>query len=812
MTTTSLRAVTHRLTTTPVQDLPPIASFLATSIGDCAELLATPQGSSKNAKSESENAAQIHKLKTRLTSLLQDRSFEGRWTAVVLVKAAVEAGQWEILRGCEPLVRGMISILGKPDPISTKKMSIITLTRIFHLTYQYQTLVREITTPSLPGFITATLNLVSVKPSSEPVRKLRPSTPLMETVLHALVSLIARHPTIFRPFSAQIHSVVLAILGASPMFFPESVVGLAQQLFIALHNCAPKNTMADQWREAIKLTISSAHRTADRVFRAVVEQWESVDASLRHTGKPQSYDQEVGDHGPDPMGLAGWRGLHSGAERLVVLLRLLSGFLSTPTASTVPIPLGYILDLTSRLTSVTVPTEAADAAKASVQLNLQIGREERDALWSELSRIHAACVDIFTKAVDSLGTALIPVAQTMLEQTLWVFCAEKFSRELRTVIYGLIRRLLLLIGPSMSKQGVSNLTRLLRTCCSDILCPAGEPRPSASESKGKSKTNQASVNADSFLNGGSEKGQNQARTSSSFPDLFDAASALLPAVLNFVPTENLPVSIRSEIDRTVILTADKNGMLASVLNPMPVVKGRAAAPSIMPFLARNYPDEMEVESLIRPRMPLLMNVGGYIDQVEEGEEDEEDEVESSVPTHGAVSIDTELPKYSDPSSQHPATKTDNEPSQAPSKRNYTEEPGNPFHITSATVPDSRAETEIQTKKVRLDDDNLASSTATQQSQSGSDKLSTISVSLPSAPAAAPQSSNTIPSNPLLPQSSLSWSGASGIAKSEAEGAAPRSRSPIPQFQGEEGSDDELPTLNVDPDTEDDEEDDVNMEG
>lgn len=110
MTTTSLRAVTHRLTTTPVEQLPPIASFLATSLSDCGELLSAPQNQ-KAGKSESDNAVQIHKLKTRLGSLLQDRSFEGRWTAVVLVKATVEAGQWEILRGCEPIVRSMIGIL-----------------------------------------------------------------------------------------------------------------------------------------------------------------------------------------------------------------------------------------------------------------------------------------------------------------------------------------------------------------------------------------------------------------------------------------------------------------------------------------------------------------------------------------------------------------------------------------------------------------------------------------------------------------------------------------------------------------------------
>lgn len=110
MSATTLRAVTHRLTTTPVDQLPSIASFLATSLGDCAELLSAPQNQ-KPDKSVSENALQVHKLKTRLASLLQDRSVEGRWTAVILVKATVEAGQWEVLRGYEPIVRSLVAIL-----------------------------------------------------------------------------------------------------------------------------------------------------------------------------------------------------------------------------------------------------------------------------------------------------------------------------------------------------------------------------------------------------------------------------------------------------------------------------------------------------------------------------------------------------------------------------------------------------------------------------------------------------------------------------------------------------------------------------
>lgn len=110
MATTSLRAVTHRLTTTPVQDLPQITSFLATALGDCAELLSSPQPQ-KIGKNDSDHAVQLHKLKSRLASLLQDRTCEGRWTAVILVKATLEAGQWEVLRGFEPIVRSLIAIL-----------------------------------------------------------------------------------------------------------------------------------------------------------------------------------------------------------------------------------------------------------------------------------------------------------------------------------------------------------------------------------------------------------------------------------------------------------------------------------------------------------------------------------------------------------------------------------------------------------------------------------------------------------------------------------------------------------------------------
>jgi pre-rRNA-processing protein RIX1 len=105
----ALRAVTVRLTNTPVKELPHIASHLAAGLVDCGEALSQNVAPGKE---KSETRVLVHKLKTRVSSLLQDRTVEGRWTAVVLIKAIIELGGWEMLKTSESWVRGLVSILG----------------------------------------------------------------------------------------------------------------------------------------------------------------------------------------------------------------------------------------------------------------------------------------------------------------------------------------------------------------------------------------------------------------------------------------------------------------------------------------------------------------------------------------------------------------------------------------------------------------------------------------------------------------------------------------------------------------------------
>ncbi|KAL9612423.1 MAG: hypothetical protein Q9167_002971 [Letrouitia subvulpina] len=107
---TPLRVVTHRIAHTPAWQLPHITPCLANIISTCATVLASPenQGLTKNG---SEAALLVHKFKTQVTSMLQAKDNQKRWTAVVLIKATVEAGGYEILRGARGWVKGLLETL-----------------------------------------------------------------------------------------------------------------------------------------------------------------------------------------------------------------------------------------------------------------------------------------------------------------------------------------------------------------------------------------------------------------------------------------------------------------------------------------------------------------------------------------------------------------------------------------------------------------------------------------------------------------------------------------------------------------------------
>jgi pre-rRNA-processing protein RIX1 len=601
----ALRPITQRLTSTPVKELPHIAFFLASSIASCGQALQT--ASSQASGRSNDNVALVHKLKTRISTLLQERSPEGRFAAVVLIKAVVEAGGGEILSSSsESWVRGLLSVLGRPDSVMTKKLCLMTITRIFCLTEQYPTLVREITTPLLPAFITACLTLIKPNIVNTEDGATTILSPLLEPVFMSFSELLPYHPTIFRPFAARLNTIALSLIGdpSTPLYATE----VASNILTTLHFSAPKNATAAEWVQSCKSIILSCHMAADQVFRSVIEDWESSEHIEASPFMNRNYENRVQASGPDMFSLQAWIGVHDGAERIVRLLRLLLKFLSLPTAQTVSCPIGFIIDLTARLTAVTAIKDAR-ASQFSVRPNAEVGRDERDELWTELPNIHVATLDLLSTVLDSFAEAALPIAQIIFNQTIALFEAEQRNENLRISAYRLIESLLSLVGFSLPRPDIDGLTVIIGHCCADLTSQAGaESLPDSTASSkiiGYKSSGKMSIDAD--LLAGHQREGFKGRPSRERESVYSAALQLLPCFLSSLPASKVPHSLRTDIDRTAILVQHQRAMLASVLNPPSANKGQRAPPSIMPFLARASLGELDIEGLLRPRMPIISN-------------------------------------------------------------------------------------------------------------------------------------------------------------------------------------------------------------
>ncbi|KAK0709135.1 rRNA processing/ribosome biogenesis-domain-containing protein [Lasiosphaeria miniovina] len=616
---TDLRVLCRRLASTPADDLPRFCPVLVSHVLRCGEPLSAAQ-EAKGKDKTSEAPVLVHRLKTHITTLLTGKSPAGRFAAVCLIKAVIDVGGWETLKASDPWIRGLISVLQKPDPLASKELCIVTLTRIYMLLQDYPTLVREMATPTLPSFITACLQLVKPPASGKP---LRISAAVAETIASALSKLIVLYPTTMRPFRAQIIAIFSAYVAptcSDPLVAPQTLKESARRLLILLHCTAPKDGSGEDWIRAMRLSVKSCHATADQVFRAVHESWES---STGYISQPVRTDLEPCGGGVSADEFPSWTGLQAGAERLVGLLEFLAEHFRTPTKSAVAVSLGELLDLTSRITLITPP-----GSDDAVELNASIGRDEKAELWSVLRDIHAAVMRLHAAIVQRLGDGALPLATDILDQIARIFKSSRNVRSVREATYTLAKEVLLLSGPMLPRLTVDSAAPVIQSCCQDLLRAAGhsEDKPqvaapasaptsttsSNSNSNGSKKGSngrphpQQNVtgNADAFLGPPSGTTNPTATPSpfstSSSPDHGDAtaaaAAALLPLLLSHLPQRHLSPEARGLVDRTAILAGSRPAMLASCLHPYKDSRGRHYA-SILPFLVGQFPRDQAVEVL-----------------------------------------------------------------------------------------------------------------------------------------------------------------------------------------------------------------------
>ena len=482
----------------------------------------------------------------------------------------------------------------------------MTLTRIFLLTHEHQSLVREITTPSLPGFVTSCLKLIEKPHPPNAAPEYYVQSPLLPVVLHALSELIVMHPTSFRPFVPQIQSLTHSLIAPTPsslgnendpISMSTSVSESARHLFVLLHVSGPKNTAGEEWARSLTSVTTSVQRTADIVLRSLVEH-RTPSAEQYNVSSPNLMEDVVSDRIPSPLALPAWTGINAGIERLDGLLHTLQAFLATATAATVSLPVGNILTIVDRIMSVLPPGNGRNP-----RVRAEIGRDEREGLWAGLPRLQVSVIGVCSLMISRMGDSSAAIASTILEQLLWTFESQHGIDDFRKAAYGLVSQILSSFGPSIPRTYAKSLSRCIRMCCEDLL-PSVEPHSqdgqgSFPDAKKPSTRTISSTNADSYLKSATD----QVDSSLTSSHVLQEAQGLLSSSLMNLPYDYLPFSLRCQIDRTAIITQNKGAMLASVMNPCSRRKGQKKTSSILPLLARAHPESVEVEVLLRPRMP-----------------------------------------------------------------------------------------------------------------------------------------------------------------------------------------------------------------
>ena len=440
------------------------------------------------------------------------------------------------------------------------------------------------------------------------------SDSMLSTVLWAIGKLLPHHPTACRPFIGQIRSLVLPLIAPTPSCLSidgsrseisgtvcsEITAQRARHVLILLSGCAAKNTQSHEWAAFLSTVIETAHRTADLVFGALLEDWEPLDQNSRYNRRePESSTGTVGSP-DDQSGLPDWEGISAGLERLNGLLLTIQAHLTLATTVAVNTPVGKIVNLIDRMLSALPPSEegSKDAGQGT-RTNPEIGRNERETLWTGLPDLHVSAMQILEHLIVRLEEGAMALDYRFLEYVLWVFEHEHAHIQIRKAVYSVVALLLPRCRPGIPRTIASSLERCVRISCEDLL----PVQRGSMSSNGDRDISHAGVSKDSSSADAYSKNPRASSAPSTGPsEVQRMAEHMLCLALAHLPPSFLRLPVRSKIDQTAILAQSQLMLRSSVLNA-PALHMREQQSSLMPLLARQFPQDQGTEALIRPRLP-----------------------------------------------------------------------------------------------------------------------------------------------------------------------------------------------------------------
>lgn len=345
--------------------------------------------------------------------------------------------------------------------------------------------------------------------------------------------------------------------------------------------------------------------TLNTLLRCVVE-----DSDYGHSSSNGKKEITAEAHGTSSLGLSDWKGIVEGVERVNVLLRLLESFFTLPSTAQVSIPIGQLMDLITRIFSI---------SPSSAQINQAVERVERDFVFARLPELQRGALDLLLTVLARLGGMFIPFALMLIDQIAYVFAEQGWNSEVKVAIYQLLNALLENFGSGLSKNSVHAIHAILSSTC-DVLLPP--PAPAAAQTTTKNATPKGGAGKQKNSNANGAAGQNfhadaflsVVPTGERFthPGLVTAAEKLLATALARLPTAYVRSELRTKMDRTAVLTGNTDAMLASVLFP-PL--GARKGGTILPHLVgAGSKKGLVIEGVVRPRLPVIWTGKRKVDE------------------------------------------------------------------------------------------------------------------------------------------------------------------------------------------------------
>ncbi|KAG5359748.1 Pre-rRNA-processing protein [Yarrowia sp. C11] len=524
----------------------------------------------------------LHKFRVRVSAFLKSNDSRQRWCGAFLALAAAQ-NSWECLKNHGATWLGMlVHILELPEAPATWEMALRASAEMLTLVSQKPELTREIATSRIAPFSKAALAILESPECSAATAAV---------FVTELQRVNVAHPVGFRPHSKRFQTALIKLIATSP---DSKLVEKACDALTVAHYSASNFGEAAEWREGCISTISDIHSAINALLEGRTD---DALASVEQT-KSWGFEAKSGSSPAD---------IYASAKAIENLYILLTAFVSQPTAVPVKIPMGRIIPLFNRATSL-----------AQIHFKAHVPQVEQNLVRSTFERINIAAMQSLAALIETVGSNISAYVEDLLE-TVDMIPADNSAvtlaaLELLTTIFNNVGYIA--AGSAVQEYVEKAVSKAL------VLITPGTNVSQASQTEIPDYIARSHL----FESPISQKTQQTVYT-------FLEATMLVC---------DLSGRCRGLIDRTLLLSkhaARRSAAITSALNP-----SMASKHSILAMVQQQYPRDASISQFVHPRLPPLtterrfLPVSASLGEEEELDEDMEIEVEQEEKINDTKSV------------------------------------------------------------------------------------------------------------------------------------------------------------------------------